>query len=99
MSTLDKLHKGNTRKEGLGFEGHHLHKLKPKKVTKDKLVSPPPQEDQPNPSSFPAPSQASGSKSVRERQKIPSSEEGGRKEDSSKKDIAGKKGKKIKKCF
>ena len=46
MSTHDKTHKGNTRKEGLGFEGHHTHKLKPKKVTKEKLVSAPAQVEE-----------------------------------------------------
>jgi hypothetical protein len=39
MSSTDKSHKGNSRKEGLGFDGYQSHKLKPKKITKEKLVT------------------------------------------------------------
>ena len=39
MGGPEDRHKGNIRKEGLGFEGHRSNKAKPKKITKEKLVS------------------------------------------------------------
>lgn len=58
MSTVDKPHKGNSRKEGLGFDGYQSHKLKLKKVTKEKLVTKQKSEDDGLASYPPAPSQA-----------------------------------------
>ncbi len=40
MPSGDKFKKGNIRKEGIGFDGYNSRKLKHKKLTKEKLVTP-----------------------------------------------------------
>ena len=39
MPSQNKSSKGNTRREGLGFDGNHHKKLKVKKLTQEKLLT------------------------------------------------------------
>lgn len=98
MSSADKPQKGNSRKEGLGFDGYQSHKLKAKKITKEKLVTRQGPEDDAQVSSAPLPSHSSNLKPASGHKKIMEHSSTAEKE-ASKKDITEKRSKKIKKCF